>query len=784
MLEFFRKYQSYIFVIVTGIVIVTMSISGNSSPMVANPIRDQVVFTAIDGEKIRRSELDEMVAFIATDSHDKQAFGGVWGPNFLNSGVIREELLKTGLGTILAGAYMGDLKPDLEAKLQREKAYSPYVHPQAQYISQEMVWSLYAPKINENLKALKNLNFAALNDAFQTKVKLFLDEADFPAAYSRYIIQSQEKQYSFIPHDPYLDRAEFTLFGYRTLDDWFGPRFIRLSAQFIINASKIAEQKGYVVTKEEALADLLKNAQSSYSQNLNSHYLGVFNSAEYYNEQLRILGMDQSQAVKIWRQVMLFKRLFNDVGSAVFVDPLMEQGFGQYANETVEGEVYSLPKELQFADYRTMQKFEVYLNQIAKRNKEDNNSLKFPEKILSADEIAKRTPELVQKRYVIRVSEANKNQLMAKVSLKETWNFEAENWKVLKEKFPELAIKSAETRDERFKALDSLDDTTRARVDLFAKKEIVESHPEWLSNALEKSKERMLTVGLGKKGNHSIFVGLEDGEELIKHLDKAELNGSPVRFTADGDHYYLITVLDRSPNEEILTFEQANRSGILDDLLEDKLRVHFQNNKEAKGWKSFDEAKDFVADDYFEGVLHAIATNSGEKEKTTGTLLAPLRFYRHLQESLAQLKKDPDALNQQFEAKPEVLAENKLPSNPPLQNQWNLKKNQVTLSRSEDAKKGKLFSLQANSWTEVLKAANGELSFIYVKEKGNTQDTALLYEKMQEVQKLLGNEAMGNYMKQVVEDMQKAKAISLDYLNQNVETMEIPERPNMSDYDI
>lgn len=87
-------------------------------------------------------------------------------------------------------------------------------------------------------------------------------------------------------------------FGYHTLEDWFGPRYVRLVAQFILNSAKVAEQKGYKVSKEEALADLMQHASISYQQNANNPNLGVANLQQYFDEQLRRMNMDQNKAVK------------------------------------------------------------------------------------------------------------------------------------------------------------------------------------------------------------------------------------------------------------------------------------------------------------------------------------------------------------------------------------------------------------------------------------------------------------------------------------------------------
>lgn len=782
MLEFIRKYQSYIYLMVTIVIVISFSFFGTYNSIVTNPVRDQVVFTAVDGEAVRRNELDEMVMFISTDNFDKQLYHGLWGPNFLNNGVIREDLLKTGLANLLVSAYSNDLNQELEVKFQKEQAYRPYTHPQVKFISQESIWSTYAPKINQSFQKFISQTKGSPDTIFPLKVDLFVSEMEFPSYYSRYFLESQEKQYKFVTHDPNLDRKDLSLFGYRTVEDWFGPRFVRLSAQFIMNAAKIAEEKGYLVTNEEVLADLLRNSRISYQQNLNNPNIGVVNPQEYFNEQLRILGMDQSQAVKIWSQVLLFRKLFHDVGNSVFVDNLLMKNMTDLANQSITVDEYQLPKEFQFSDYKKLQQFQVYLNQVAKLSEEDQKNLKLPETFLTPSLISRRANELVQKRYLVKVSEANKKSLVSKVSLREIWNFEVDNFDLLKEKFPELALKKSETREDRIKALDQLSDATRSKVDLFASKEIVESNPNWLNDALNQAKERTLTISLSKEGHSPIFQGLKKGEDLMKQLDAKEIGTEKLRFTADGENYYLITVLDKSPNEEILTFKEALNLNILDRLVDEKLKAHYEKNKDANGWKSFDESKNAVADDFFKDLLNAIALKAPLNGNKTGDALAPYRFYGLMQEWLDQLKKDPEGFKQYVRDETSDKDETKLPKRETLQDQFKLIKKEVVINHVQEKENEALMKLPVNSFSDVLKNGRSELAFYFVKGQGNLLQDLNFYEKVKPIQSLVSNEAQVHFMKDVIDQIKEKKAISLDYLSEPIETMdpEMPSTPDMS----
>jgi len=126
------------------------------------------------------------------------------------------------------------------------------------------------------------------------------------------------------------------------------------------------------------------------------------------------------------------------------VDALDYQKFDGYAKETVKGELYLLPPSLRLANYQDLQKFEVYLDAVSKRG---NDLLALPTTFLTAQEVEKQNPELVQRRFLLEFSEFDKKFLQAKVSIKDTWKWETEdkNWEILKKQFPEIGIKKGTT---------------------------------------------------------------------------------------------------------------------------------------------------------------------------------------------------------------------------------------------------------------------------------------------------------------------------------------------------
>lgn len=795
MLDFFRKYQRFFFIIISVVIIISFSFFGTYSTLNTPGEREQIAFTAINGTAIKRHDLDEMAIFLGTDATDKMLFGGVWGPNFLNDGVVKRDILELGLGTILASQYSTIIKPDLASRLEKEKYDELYTNPHAKFIGVESAWTYFAPEMKASYQGLKHASDPTTPEAFNQRVYLYLGQQQIHPGILKQILRYQEKQNQWIQPDANLDRQDLFVFGYRTAEDWFGPRFIRLICELVINGSIIAEQKGYAVSKDEALADLMRNASLSFQQNQRNPYLGVTNSTEYFNEQLRLLNIDQAAAVKIWRQVMLFRRFFGDIGNSVVVDPFAFEQFRGYTGEVVTGTEYHLPKALQIGTPRDLQKFELYLSAISKRPEKGEELLDLPKSFYSVSDVQKKYPELVQRRYLLEIAEVKKTALESKVGLKETWNWEVENnnWDSLKKQFPDLGVKNANTREERFAALDQLDQKTRLKIDKFARKEIVNAHPESMKEALEEAQEKVETIGMGTKGGSVFFKGVSKRKDLITLLDQASLPGQAEnqaseklhQFTGDQETYYRIRVLDRANDSEILTFAEANQEGILDGLLERELEAYYVKirtaspelfQKEDKSWKTFADIRDIVGEKYMDPTAKAIQQDYAaaiSPEKAPAVFLADftasLRFYKYMRNAEAELKKNQNLI---ASSSSEENSKQKLAARQSLGDQWKLEKESTRQEKSQlGESKNDLFTLAENDWSSVYTPANGNVHFIHLlkKEAGGVEVTA---EKMTLLHRLIAAEAQRHYMRSLVKELKDKNALSLNYME--------PSGPSMS----
>ena len=403
-----------------------------------------------------------------------------------------------------------------------------------------------------------------------------------------------------------------------------------------------------------------------------------------------------------------------------------------------------------------------------------------PQTFLSVTEVSRRSPELVQKRYLLKVAALDHDSLQARVSLRDTWNWEADHWDSMIKQFPELGIKNAGTREERTLALDSLDSRTRARADGFARAAIVEANPEWRTEALNKAPEKTMTVGLSADVPSHYFQGLENGNELIRKLDKS--GSEPLVFSADGRHYYKITVLDKADQRDILTFAEANSQGILDDMVDNELEKYYHKNREAHAqfrkedgsWKPLEDVETELADLYLASILQAIHADHADT-KATADQLAPLRFYAYLQQVRKELEKDPVASAHLAQEAAPKEDPSKLTARSALADQWKLIQEPVRVQRGDSKDNQSLFTLVPNSWSSLHTAPNGEISFIHVKNVGeNALDPAVGAKKLDQLKQLVAGEAERNYMAQVVEELKAKNAISLAYLKQPIETVDTP----------
>ncbi|MCB1148850.1 MAG: hypothetical protein KDK48_01685 [Chlamydiia bacterium] len=774
MLHFFRKYQRFFFLIVTVVIVISFSFFGAMNVMMQTPVEDPVAFEAVDGARIKRSELEQMAAFLASDSYDKSLYGGVWGPNFLNDGVIQKNFLQTGLAQVLAEEYPALLEADLLKRSAKEKHTTLYHHPKADFISVENAWGFLAPEMKNYYRTVVIGENPLSKPEFDARVNLYLGQRRISPQSLKQVLLYQKRQYSWLPEDPDLYRADLSVFGYHSLDDWFGPNFTRLASSVIINMAKIAEEKGYSVTDAEAYADLMRNALISYDQNKASPYVNVASAQEYLNEQLRRMHMDVRSATKLWKQVLLFRRLYEGFGDSVLVTRETFAPFAEYSGASLEGEIYSLPEALRLSSFTDLQLLQVYLDLVADGGSTGAN---LPKKFKSPKDIAKVAPELVERKYRLDVATFDLGRIQQRIPLDEMWEWQTSDagWDKLQEQYSILSVKKSGTPAERFEALESLDPSTRDQVDRTSRELMAKEDTDALSEGIANAPSEVRTLGVRLAGD-SPFKGVTSSKEIVELMETALGQGPKAEdakaklqnYTQDGRHYFRITVLDREPSEEILTFQDAKKQRILIKILNKKLEEHYAKLKKNDAKRYRTEGGEFqpladvrmqIARDLFKETLENLDKAHGGQEPMTVEDAASLRLKNHVAAA-----RDAAVQGKSLEA----FVRSDASDEPTFADQWLLVKEEYRTARGEKTR-GRLqedavFDLAADSWTEVNAPAGGDINFFHVLARGQDSLDSAILSSGNQVQERISTEAQQSLMKKLLSDMRERQEIELDYL--------------------
>ena len=791
MLGFFRKYQRYFFIVIAIVIVISFSFFGTHQALdTSQAEEDHLIGHAIDGSKMMESEINDMARFLCSDCYDLTLSEKGILPNFFNNGVIRKDILKSGVGVLLVEAYFDELKEDLTERMQRHQQFRPYAHPSVPFVSVENLWAQVLPTQKDNLQKFLYETEEMNVETFNLLVDLYLGEMSFPPNVLREYLMFQQKHYNWIKPDPELPRANLNLFQCRVIEDWFGPRFLKLTTQFLTNAAIESEKRGYKVSLEEARVDLIRNGYESLQVQKHNGEVSEEEIGALWREQLFRLQMNEKTAVNIWRKVMLFRRLFEDVGHAVFVDPHVYQTFHGFASKTAEVDLYHLPDNLEIKDFKSMMQLELYLDAVTEGKRD---SLMLPKNLATVSKVEKSCPELVEQRFLVEVSQVQKETVGLNVSMKEMWDWqlEEENFQILAKQFPLLSLKKAVDAEGFFEVLEGLDPETRQKVDRFSRLQIVDLHPDWLQHALDQAHLNVRIVSFSSSGKYLPFEGLASSDELLKLFEqtalKQELEVNPQAlqarkklemFTSDGETYYRFHVLDRDLNKAILTYVEAKERGVLEDLMREHLGREYIQIRESSAalfkdeynaWKPLDKVINEVGRLVYSDHLKTIENDAqqrgvvlpNDRHENLDRFYPQHRLYSYVRAAHKDIKRLRGESS--FLMKPLNLSdEESLSTKPPLNEQWGLVKESQVFKNHEKNPwfHSDIFSMVEQSWSDVGLRASGRLSFFQLKEKkvpsGNFSS------EMQEGQEILYREATRLLTVELLGSLKETEAIHLD----------------------
>lgn len=728
MFSFFRAYQKILFIIITAIIVITFSFFGTYSTIdhsSKHRKKDKVVAT-INGKKIKVSEIDELSYFLSREADLAMKLN-------CDLGTIKKDFFQTKLATMLYNSYFEKFKEEYAQKLLKVQTFTPYTHPQATFISAIEVWNKFNPDLVnklENLQAKSSFD----SEAFELFSDLYLLQCKFSPEMLKRILLYHQSYYQWIKPDNRLMNDDMALFGFNSLSDWVGQGFIDLVSQFILSSAAIAEEKGNKVTLDEAREDFNKNV-----------ILPLLNNNKYSKEDFQryknsLFEMKENDLIKIWQRVLLFRKYVNEVANSIFLDTLCEDEISAFNKEKNNILLFELPQELRLKSFEDFLKIQIYLKAVL----DSKDPLTANSKVKSIDAIEKKYPELIEKRFSLKVKHVNIKDLGLSIGEKAlwVWQLKDENWSILKKEFIQLRSFD-DSQEKRFQYLESLSKDVRNDVDQFSRKKMIIENFDQINLALENAQENGLDVGIKMRSKVSFLTGVSE-ENILPLLEKLSLDQSLSCYSDNKEDFYTIKVSSCNKEKNIVTLKDALSEKILDSLLDRALLEKYDSLSEDEmaqfkdkngGKKSFSSIKDEIGALVFKDLLRKIDAKKGKVDFGKGLdSYAKYFMYFYLQDIKNKLEKDQ-------------LSENSLDDQI-----FKLERKNLSITRlsPDEVLKDAIFSKNKNIWSDLLYKDGIPFFYKFLNKESDEKKT---YEDGFKLKSILSQDAKKEHAQKILNEL-------------------------------
>lgn len=705
MLTLFRRYQRFIFIFTTVVIIASFSFFGTVGGMIRERNfkgKEEVLCKGADGSKITQYQV-EGVAHLIGSSHFDFFDDKVSSPSWLNEGVLEHCFLETSLGEKLAQEVWPAMSLEVGSALKKFHAFQTYRHPSSPFLSAEALWGQFLPELIERASQLSRVSDGTSSPLFPLLSKAYLEHVSFPSTLIKRMIAYQEKQDERLSPDERLAYADVSVFGLHSAKEWFGQAYLQAAAKVILQGAAYARNLGLSVSLEEARQELLGNVQQAskrFSEEVDPQMLYPL-----FLQQVQKMGFEEGECLALWQQVALFKKLLAHRGEVV-IEPLLAQEFLDFAKERALLQVFSFSNDLKLKDTSDVLKLHIYLNAIA-LPKSRREPLAFPTELLSLEEVEKKHPELVRREYTIEYAELDVKKAAAQVGIKQMWEWQvSEGWAALRSQF---FGQEEIFPEERFAFLEGLEEGKRAEVDAFSREKMVLANPNRLKEMLAALPLEKSTFSVSSTGEGIALKGIKDKRKFADLLEgDIPSHKDLLSFYSDDEfHYYAFNVVERGLEKRILTFKEASDLGVMRQMLDQKLEGIYPDvrkkdpgsyMKQGGGWEPLAHVKEKVSLALFPELLKAIETEYAsiygkeamEEEKKSSTFYAKHRMLAPLQTALE--------IAQKGEASQEVAL---------IAKQWQIQEEVKTVlkSQKEFFPQAELFALEEGQFSSVCPGA-------------------------------------------------------------------------------
>lgn len=562
MMSHIRRHQRTITILVTACTISTFVFFGSSRAFAPTNAAHEVIAWQVGKTQLSVKQLQTRSRFLGSELATSAQSNETWC-SWLNPGFVSQWILSTGLG-----AQMIDSNPVFKAALEERKGkelkWQGYRHPYMGHLNYDSVLSQFNPPLAQ---ALKKWRMESELSA-KAKIDLYQQAKRMPTEFFTTIIRYHEASLSAAQKDPSLDGRSMSLFGYESMQAWFGKEFVDSCVKLISLGAQHARSLGYDVSLAQARHSVHSRIEQVWS---GLKEKGVDLSLPAFKAQMyRSVGMSEQELTEFWQELVLFECFFHHQGSQALTDPLAINHLAAFAGESRQAEVYEIPALYRCSNLEALAKLQVYWHYTTGLALTDPS---VPLHKKSTEEISKVCPELIANRVSLEWRHLTLDDFRLRVGPKKmiVWQAEDDLWAQIS---PQVTQKNITERAERIKLLSLLDRTKREHVDQASLKWILKHNPERCLSLIEEVPAQNDSLVFALASAKQPLEGISNANLLLQYLK----SGEPKLYTQDEQHYYLFSKA-HAATQELIDFQKAQELSILDALLLKKLTAHYETMK-------------------------------------------------------------------------------------------------------------------------------------------------------------------------------------------------------------
>lgn len=575
MMSFLRRQQRVITIAITVCCISTFVFFGSSKAFAPSRAALEVTVWQSKNLSLSAHELQARAHFLASEMVGSPQSAHTWCA-WMNPGFVSEWILSSGLGAEMMASSPVMLK-ELEEAKAKESRWKGYKHPYLGHLNYDAVLAQFNPPLAASLKKWKSETQLKP----EVKIELYKQAKRMPSEFFTTIIRYHESAASAQQKDPTLAERSMAVFGYETMDSWFGKEFMNSCVKLIALGAQEAQTLGYDISEDEIKRSIQSRMEEIWAK-VSEKGLDI-SLPNFKSQMFRSFGMSEEQFTRFWKELVLFENFYHHEGSKTLADPLAAKEMTAFISETREVDLYEVPAAFRILTLDSLAKLQLYWHYTTGLALTDPA---VPLHKRSVAEIANACPELIAKRVDLEWKQLKLDDFRLRMGPKKMIVRQTQDdiWAVISS---QVTSKQVTDSKERMTLLSNLEKNSREKVDRETLKWLLKHKPEELVSGFEEVQSQKQSLVFALASAQQPMEGISNIQLLLKEMEKG---ATKAPYTQDENNYYLFSSLDVG-KDELLDFTKAGELSILEALLSKKLKAHYETMKSRQAPALYKEGK-------------------------------------------------------------------------------------------------------------------------------------------------------------------------------------------------